>query len=56
MTFQPVEAIVFAVALLEVAMLVNRALRVFWRRNQSSVLLDRMRWNSMGSSSGGLSP
>ena len=29
------------------------ALRTFWRRNQSIVALDRMRWNSSGSSAGG---
>ena len=31
----------------------RRALRTFWRRNQSIVALDRMRWNSSGSSAGG---
>jgi hypothetical protein len=31
------------------------ALRTFWRRNQSIVALDRMRWNSSGSSAAGRS-
>ena len=31
------------------------ALRTFWRRNQSIVAFDRMRWNSSGSSAAGRS-